>query len=151
MHVNRRGHGGSTGRGHLFGSCSRQAPSPPGHATGRFAAAHGPGYDAAIVRPTLPFVLLAACGGSAPELDGTWESERDASARIAIDGDKVTMNVAGLNPTVYRQRVERTAEGYRLRWTKEGGEELHVEARLDADRLLLAFEGQDFVLRRTAR
>lgn len=96
-------------------------------------------------------LLLAACGGSAPELDGAWESERDATARVAIDGDEVTMNMTGLKPTVYRQQVERTADGYRLRWTKEDGEELRVEARLDGERLFLVFEGQEFVLRRAAR
>ena len=112
-----------------------------------------PGYDAAAVRLTLSLapVLLAACGGSAPELDGAWESERDATARVSIDGNEVTMSVAGLKPTVYRQRVERTAGGYGLRWTKEDGEELRVEARLDGGRLFLVFEGQEFVLRRAAR
>ncbi len=94
--------------------------------------------------------LLAACGGTAPELDGVWESERDAAARVTIRGETVTMSVPGLKPTVYDQRVERAADGYLLRWTKEDGETLRVEARLDGERLLLALEGQEFVLRRAA-
>ncbi len=97
----------------------------------------------------LPF--LAACGASAPELDGTWESERDATAQVTIDGETVTMTMQGMKPTVYRQRVERTASGYLLLWTKEDGEMLRVEARLDGERILLALEGQEFALRRAAK
>jgi hypothetical protein len=94
-------------------------------------------------------LTLAACGDAGvPELDGTWTSERDATAQVRIDGEEVTMTVQGLKPTLYEQAVERTAAGYLLRWTKEDGETLRVEARLDGDRLLLTLEGEEFVLRR---
>lgn len=102
------------------------------------------------MRRILILPLLAACGASAPELDGTWESERAATAQVTIDGETVTMTMQGLKPTVYRQRVERAASGYVLLWTKEDGEVLRVEARLDGDRLLLALEGEEFALRRRA-
>lgn len=102
-------------------------------------------------RVLIPLALAAACGGGASELDGTWTSERDASAQVTFDGDTVTMTRAEMKPMVYRQHVERTAGGYVLRWTKEDGETLRVEARLDGDRLVLAYDGQEFVLRRGAR
>jgi hypothetical protein len=105
-------------------------------------------------------LLLAACGGEpaphptraaparAPELDGTWESERTSGVLLTIAGDRVTMTVPGLQPASYEQAAEQTASGYLLRWRKEDGEVLRVEARRDGDRLLLAFEGQEFALRR---
>jgi hypothetical protein len=98
--------------------------------------------------PAVSLALLAACGSGTPELDGTWASDREATAEVTIAADRVTMTVPGLKPTVYGQRAERTANGYLLRWTKEDGETLRVEARLEGDRLLLSFEGQEFALRR---
>lgn len=106
-------------------------------------------YHAAVRRVPVT-LLLSACGGTAPELDGVWESDRAAAAQVTIDGETVTMTVPGLKPTVYRQEIDRTATGYLLRWTKEDGEVLRVEARLDGDRLLLALDGQEFALRRKA-
>jgi hypothetical protein len=100
------------------------------------------------VRRTLILPLLAACGGGAPELDGTWESERTSGVKVTIGGERVTMTVPGLKPTSYEQEVERTSTGYVLGWRKQDGEVLRVEARLEGDRLLLAFEGQEFALRR---
>ena len=96
-------------------------------------------------------LFLVACGGAASELDGTWESERTSGAKVTIAGDRVTMTVPGLEPASYAQAAERTATGYRLRWRKEDGEMLRIEARLDGDRLLLAFDGQEFALRRAAK
>lgn len=104
------------------------------------------------MRRVLILLPLAACGGaSARELDGTWTSDRDATAQVTFDGETVTMSMKGLAPTAYRQRAERTASGYLLRWTTAEGEELRVDARLDGERLLLALDGQEFVLRRNAR
>lgn len=103
------------------------------------------------MRRVLILLPLTACGGaSGHELDGTWTSERDATAQVTFDGETVTMSMKGLDPTVYRQRAERTGTGYRLRWTTAEGEEMRVDARLDGERLLLAFEGQEFALRRKA-
>lgn len=101
------------------------------------------------MRRVLILLPLAACGGaSARELDGTWTSERDETAQVTFDGETVTMSKKDLAPTVYRQRAERTANGYLLRWTTGEGEELRVDARLDGDKLLLTLDRQEFVLRR---
>jgi hypothetical protein len=99
-------------------------------------------------RAAAALLLLAACGAPGSDLAGTWESERDAASQVAFDGETVTMRRKGLKPTVYRQSVERTSGGYLLRWTKEDGETLRVEARLEGERLLLSYDGQEFALRR---
>jgi hypothetical protein len=93
-------------------------------------------------------LALTACGRAGQELDGVWVSERDATAEVTIDGATATTRVGDLGPSVYRQVIERRGDRYLLFWTDAKGDELQVEARRDGDRLLLAYGGQEFTLRR---
>jgi hypothetical protein len=104
-------------------------------------------YHAAVRRAVLLLSLTAACGREGAELDGTWVSERDATAEVTIDGERAISRIGDLS-TVYRQEVERRGDRYLLFWTDAKGDELQVEARRDGDRLLLAYGGQEFTLRR---
>jgi len=98
-------------------------------------------------------LLIAACAEPPPpELQGTWASERDASAEVSFDGTTVTVGIrieGTVRRTVYEQRTEEQGEGrYLLRWTSSDGEELRLEAEVDGDRLRLVLDGEEFRLRR---
>jgi len=109
------------------------------------------------MRRALPLLLvIAACAEPPPAaLQGTWTSERDASAEVSFDGNTVTVRIeadGALRQTVYEQRAETRDEGrYLLSWTSPDGEELQIEAEVEGDRLRLVLEGQEFRLRRKPR